>query len=123
MVNTELTFENFVSFIRVVQGFKKSDIINENSLLENDLGITGDDGSELLEEIQKYFSLSFVGKDGTIREIFGLEENQYLFHSEGINMFGWLFTLIGKSKENIKPITVGQLYNASLRAKQNTGKD
>jgi hypothetical protein len=120
---SELTLENLIAVIRDCQGFSVKDRITEQSNLENDLGITGDDGSELLEEIEKYFSISFRGTDGTIRTIFGLAPNEYLFHSEcGINLFSLISSLWRKDIEKVKSITVGQLYDAAQRAKNNAGK-
>jgi hypothetical protein len=116
-MNLILTFENLVAVIRECTGIPKKVPIAENSRLEEDLGITGDDGDDLLLEIQKRFSLSFVGEDGTIREIFGLEHNQYLFHGEGSYPFEWLISLFSKHTENVKTITVGQLYEAAVKAK------
>jgi hypothetical protein len=114
---SELTIENLIEVIRDCQGFSDKDQITENSDLEKDLGITGDDGSELLEEIEKQFSISFLGADGTIREIFGLAQNEFLFHSEcGVNLFGLIASLWRKENAVVKSITVGQLYQAAQRA-------
>ena len=87
-----------------------------SSLLEADLGITGDDGSELLEAIQNHFVMSFVGSDGTIRDAFDLGEKQYLFHSEGVGPFALIASLFGKDVENVKPLSIDQLHQATCRA-------
>jgi hypothetical protein len=119
---SELTLENLIAVIRECQGFSTKDRITEQSDLEKDLGITGDDGGELLEEVEKYFSISFRGTDGTIREIFGLAPNEFLFHSEcSINFFSLISSLWRKDIEKVKSITVGQLYDAAHRAKNNAG--
>lgn len=112
-----LTFENLVALIRSDQRISVSKSITEHTELERDLGITGDDGAELLIEIEKQFSLSFAGKDGTIKEVFGLGENQYLFHSEAFFPFTWLLSIFGKKEAYVKPLTVGQLYEAAKKAK------
>ena len=117
-MNRDLTFENVVSVIRDFQGISEKKLINASTFLEDGLCITGDDGADLLEEIEKQFLVSFAGKDGSVRDIFDLEENQYLFHSEGINILGWLLSLFGREYENVKPITVGQLYETTVKAKQ-----
>ena len=116
----ELSIENLVTLIRTTQGISKNKVINESTLLESDLGITGDDGRELLEEIENQFNLSFVGKDGTHKEFFDLENNQYLFHSEGVDLFGIFSFFLGRKTENVKSISVGELYNAASKAKRNS---
>lgn len=112
-----LTFENLVALIRSDQRISVNKSITEHTELERDLGITGDDGEELLIEIEKQFSLSCAGKDGTINEVFRLGENQYLFHSEGFFAFTWLRSIFGKKKAYIKTLTVGQLFEAAKNAK------
>jgi acyl carrier protein len=117
-MSLEVTLENLISIIRECQGFSEKDIITEASLLEKDLGITGDDGSELIEVIEKKFDISFAGSDGSLRDAFGLGEGQYLFHSEGMNLFWLLASLFGRDLENVKTITVGELYLATRHAQE-----
>jgi hypothetical protein len=95
-------FEDFLAFIRQDQGISRKTSLLESSLLERDLGITGDDGDDLLQAIQRKFGISFIGAD------FDLGEGQYLFHSEGLDLFG--------RTGNVKPLSVGELYRASCRA-------
>jgi hypothetical protein len=121
-MNRSLTLDNLIEVIRESQGISQKKLITEHTALEHDLGITGDDSSELLEEIEKHFSLSFIGEDGTIRDVFGLEDHQYLFHSEGFNPFGWLLSIFGKHTSKVKPITVGQLYEAAVKAKRRANR-
>lgn len=113
----ELTLENLISLIKKFHGISDKKLINENTLIEDELGITGDDGCELLEEIETQFKLSFTGKDGSFRALFELEENQYLFHSEGFNPMGIFPCIFGRKTENVKPISVGELYSGALMAK------
>jgi hypothetical protein len=116
-INHDLTLENLIVVIRESQGFSDHDRITEQCLLENDLGITGDDGSKLLEAIEKQFGVSLVGTDGTIRDVFHLAKDEYLFHSEGFNLVAWIASWFGKDLDKVKPITVGQLFEAVLKAK------
>ncbi len=116
-MNRNLTLDNLIAVIREKQGISEKKLITGYTALESDLGITGDDGIELLEEIEKQFSLSFAGEDGTIRAVFDLEKNEYLFHSEGFNPFASLLLLFGIDSEKVKPVTVGQLYEAAVKAK------
>jgi acyl carrier protein len=117
-MSLEVTLENLISIIRECQGFSEKDRITEASLLEKDLGISGDDGSELLEAIEKQFDISFAGSDGSLRDAFGLSEGQYLFHSEGMNLFWLIASLFGRGSENVKSITVGELYLAARHAQE-----
>jgi len=116
-MNQELTIDNLILLIREFQCITNKTEINETTLLEHDLGITGDDGCELLEEIENSFNLSFTGEDGSLREYFDLEEDQFLFHSEGLDLFGIFSLIFGRKPENIKPITIGDLFNATIKAK------
>lgn len=113
----ELTLENLNSVIRELQGIPSKILIDENTLVENELGLTGDDGDEVLQEIEKVFELSFKGKDGSLREFFGLKDNEYLFHSEGFDILGVFKKLFGINNESIKPFIVGELFKGALRAK------
>ena len=97
-MNSMCSLDDFIAFIREHQSISRKKTIVESSLLESDLGITGDDGEELIQAIQDRYSVSFIGSDGTVREAFGLAEDQYLFGSEGFNWF---------KRVNVKPITVG----------------
>jgi hypothetical protein len=116
-MNRTLTLDDLIAVIGESQGISQKKLITEHTALEHDLGITGDDGIELLEDIEKQFSLSFACQDGTIRDVFGLKDGQYLFHSEGGTPFDLLLSLFGVDTEKVKPITVGQLYEAAVKAK------
>ncbi|MBK0124352.1 DUF1493 family protein [Pantoea sp. S61] len=48
------TLEQVIEFVREYSGDLKS-VMTEHTRLEADLGITGDDGVELLEEAEKRF--------------------------------------------------------------------
>ena len=99
------SLDDLVTCIRDHQRIRKSREITSTTRLEADLGITGDDGCELLEEVERRFCVSFVGKDGSLRDAFQLEKDQYLFHSEGFPSF---------LNENVKPLTVGELFQVLI---------
>jgi hypothetical protein len=109
--------KDLISFIRENQGIGKRKTITADTLLERDLGITGDDGGELLEEIQNKFGVSFAGSDGSLRKAFGLAPDEYLFHSEGFSPFLFIASLLGFSIEKVKPLSVGQLYRVIVELK------
>ena len=98
------TFDDVVRAIRASQSIRGHLMITGATLLEDDLGITGDDGCDLLADLERTFGISFADSDGSLREAFGLEQDQFLFHGEGWNPLA-LFR-----KENVKALTVGQLH-------------
>jgi len=111
------SFDEFASFVRENQGISPKRAILPTTLIEKDLGITGDDGDELLLAIQRHFAVSFVGPDGSIRKAFGLNEGQFLFHGEAVSAFYLLARLFGGKlqSDNVVPITMGQLYEVTCR--------
>jgi acyl carrier protein len=116
-MDEDASFDTLIEIIRECQGFSAHDEIYPDMLLEQDLGISGDDGCELLNAIEQTFGISFLGADGTLKETFKLAEGEYLFHSEGFSLFGFIATLLGKDVEKVKPLTVGQLHEAVLASK------
>lgn len=119
MSNT-ISIEDVISCIRDSQGIGPKPVILESTLIESDLGITGDDGCDLLADIEKHFGISFKGPDGSLREAFDLESDEYLFHSEGCNPFALILELFGRAVEKVKPITVGDLHRAILKVSLQT---
>ena len=113
-MNTPIELEDVIAYLRESQGAWKRKAITAATLLEDDLGITGDDGVELLEEIQKRFEVSFIGADGTLREAFGLAPDEYLFHSEGFS----LIKLFGFGREKVKTLSVGFLHQVIIEQQQ-----
>ena len=118
-MSMDISLDELIALIREHQGIPPKMAITEASLLEKDLGITGDDGCELIEVVEKKFGISFAGATGSLREAVELSEGQYLFHSEGMNLFGLIASLFGHPPENVRAITVGELYLAVCRAKEN----
>lgn len=101
-----LSFENFIDFLKDSYYLSDKYPITRETLMEEDLGITGDDGDELLLAIQDEFGINFCDNEGSIKKAFGMKDNEYLFHSEG-------FSLFNSSKNVIIPLSVGQLYDVS----------
>lgn len=113
-MNHDASIDNLIRIIREFHRIPQRKVICGNSLIENELGITGDDGVELLEEIEKTYGISFA------REDFGLSKNESLFHSEGASLSGLLVWLFGRDKENVKALTVAQLHEGLLVALNRT---
>lgn len=111
-MNVTISLDELIALIRERQGISGKKEITESSRLEKDLGITGDDGCELIEAVEKKFNLFLAGPDGSYREAFGLLDGQHLFHSE-MNLL-WVFV----RHENVKAITVGELHLAACQAKE-----
>lgn len=106
-----LSFENFTDFIN--DNFNLTDLaITRETLIEKDLGITGDDGDELLIAIQDEYGINFCDETGSLQKTFNLKENEYLFHSEGT--MRWILGAFFP-EENIKPLTVGELYDVIIK--------
>ena len=85
----DLRFENFVDFINDNFIFSDKVSITKDTLIEEDLGITGDDGDEFLLAIQDEFEIDFLDEKG--------------------------FNLFPFNKEDIKSLTVGQLYDLVVK--------
>ncbi|WP_380179997.1 hypothetical protein [Kalamiella sp. sgz302252] len=122
------TPEEVIAFVREFSGWRKKKI-DENTLLEDDLHITGDDGVELLEEAEKVFGISFETEEESFRSLFSLQDNEYLFNSEGFDFFciGYFYRrLKGIPHPVVRDLSVGKLHEVliKLRGKENAlGKD
>ncbi|WP_147199934.1 hypothetical protein [Pantoea sp. CCBC3-3-1] len=104
-----------------VHQFSKAPLasVHEQTLLEADLGITGDDGVELIEAAEKIFRVDFCSTEQSFSTIFSLKENEYLFNSEGLDLLGIcrLFDWIrGIPRPVIRDLSVGQLHRALVEA-------
>jgi len=106
------TFDDVVRALRASQGIRNQVMITGATLVESELGITGDDGCDLLEDLEQAFHIAFAGEDGSLREAFGLDDDQFLFHGEGWNPLA-LFR-----KENVKPLSVGELHRVIVARQQ-----
>lgn len=106
------TFDEFANFIREFSGDFADQAITPETQFERDLGITGDDGNDLLVATEKRFHIQLVTEERSLRETFNMAPNEYLFHGEGIGcnflVFLWPF---GKPETIvIREFTVGELY-------------
>jgi acyl carrier protein len=102
------SFEQLAEFIRRECGLRKDKHIDADTQFERDLGITGDDGGELLEAVEKQYQIEFT------HESFGLEFNEYLFHSEGFDLSP-IQSLFGRPIPEVRSFTAGELYEAVLK--------
>jgi acyl carrier protein len=127
-----ISFDQFAEFVREWAGLRKQKNITPETLFERDLGITGDDGCELLEAVEKHFDVTLHSEEDGYRETFNLTPGEYLFHSEGgfmppVHESNPLISLfnsepVSLSTENVRAFTVGELYPAICdRARSSQG--
>ena len=89
-----LSFESFADFVRAQLRLSGNRAIDETTIFESGLGVTGDDGSELLEAVQRKYGVVFTL--GSFR----LRKGEYLFHPEGYGLLTNLLYLF-KKKERL----------------------
>ena len=88
------------------------------TLFEDDLGITGDDGVDLPRATEKQFDVQLSSREDGYRETFNLAPNEYLFNSEGfgVDLRFWLTLSPSASSPIVRAFTVGELYEAVQKA-------
>jgi len=104
----------FVEFLREWRRLPRSREIAPGTELEADLGITGDDGRDLLVATERRFNVTMSSYENGYREAFNLNPNEFLFHSEGIGPD--LSALLGGPSPVARTLTAGDLYDAVTRA-------
>jgi hypothetical protein len=103
------TFEEFARFVREFTGVSVKTAIVPSTRFEKDLGVTGDDGVDLLRRTQSRFKVVLSSEKRGYRDTFKLGPNEFLFHSEGLDFFGLC-------SGQVRQFTVGELYEAVCRA-------
>jgi hypothetical protein len=87
--------------------------------LERDIGITGDDGWELFEEIERQFEVELFQDGMSFREALHLGPNQTVFHAEGFSpLTSLLLRLFGRREQELRDISVEELYRAVAELKK-----
>jgi hypothetical protein len=115
------TFSDVAGFVRDWARVPAKKQITPDTQFERDLGITGDDGDELLLAAQKRFKVNFTDGENGVRTIFNLGPNEYLFNSEGFSLgFGGpaIVTLFSNPNMDysVRAFTVGELSEAVQKA-------
>jgi len=111
----DLSFEEFADFIRQWAGISRKKRIVPETELEDDLGITGDDGLDMLLATEERFVVSLHSEEHGFRETFNLAPNEFLFHSEGFGPgLPDLITLFKGHEASVVSFSVGDLYRAVL---------
>lgn len=112
-----------VAFVRDFASVPRSRHIALNTRLEADVGVTGDDGDELLRAAEREFRAPLTSREHGIAQMLGLGEHEFLFRPEGFDPL-WLFGLTRRLRRLPRPtyrdVTVGELHSATL---QGVGRD
>ncbi len=82
------SFDMVAAFVREFTGLRGNHSITPETQLEADLGVTGDDGAALLEQAEQHFKVALISEEHGVRDTFNLGPNEYLFGSEGFDLFG-----------------------------------
>jgi hypothetical protein len=117
--STRPTFSDIADFVGGWGFIPPKQQITPDTQFERDLGITGDDGSDLLEAVQKRFRVNLAPHEDGYRTIFGLGPNEYLFNSEGFSIGSGgtdMITLFTNTNPSVRAFTVGELYEAIQKA-------
>lgn len=114
--------QEVIAFVRHQSAIGDTEPIGAQTCLEADLGVSGDDGSELLLAAENHFSVILSTPDGSLSPLFGLGANEYLFSAEGMDWplgysFRWLFN---QPTPVMHDLTAGELHAVlvQLRATQ-----
>ena len=80
------SLEEVIEFVRAHT--RTGQPLSAGTRLEEDVGVAGDDGVELLEAAERHFGLSISESETGIRETLGMGPNEYLFTAEGLDLLG-----------------------------------
>jgi hypothetical protein len=104
-----LKFEELAAFIREWAQVPAELPIRFDTQFERDLGITGDDGSYLLQAVEKHFAVQLSSETDGYQKTFGLGRDEYLFNSESFPIWQ-LLPFVRRS--TVRAFTVGELHTA-----------
>ena len=116
---TSPNFEDVADFVRRWALVPAKQTITLHTQFERDLGITGDDGGELLQAAQEHFKVDLADGGNGYRKIFDLGDNEYLFNSEGFSIGSGgtdMITLFTNTSPSVRAFTVGELCEAIGKA-------
>jgi hypothetical protein len=110
------SFEELAEFVCDWAGISQRKVIEPNTAFEDDLGITGDDGCELLAATELRFGVCLSTPEHGYKLTFGLAPNEFLFHSEGFGPREILGIFGTNCPEVVRRFTVGGLFEAVTKA-------
>jgi hypothetical protein len=123
MTTEALSFNDFAEFIRQWARLSRKKHIAPETEFEAGLGITGEDGSELLKAVEQRFRVTLSSDEHGYRKTFNLGPNECLFHSEGFGPRLQGLMIFGRPAPVVVTFTVGALYNAVQSAlRKNAGE-
>lgn len=111
------TLEEVIEFVRDFTGLKASRLITKDTKLDADLGLTGDDGDEFLQEASKRLKAVLSDEATGYRSTFSLADDEYLFHSEGFDPLG-IAALFRPRAPKVRDLSVGELHAAISNARR-----
>ena len=115
------SFDEFAGFIRSRARTPQRKPIAPATRFDDDLGVTGDDGVDLLKAVELEYGISFESEERSFRETFNLKPNEYLFGAEaGPTLLGHfaMATIFGPASDTVRPLTVGELYETVLQIQE-----
>ncbi len=116
------TLQDIERFVRDFAGLGAGQSVTPQTRLDADLGITGDDGDDLLKAAAEHFGAKLADPIHGYRETFSLAENEYLFHAEGFDLLGvsvLVRAVSNKPKPRIRDLTLAELHDAIIRTSVN----
>lgn len=109
------TLHDVIDFVRKFTGEYRAPI-DGNTWLEADLGISGDDGVDFLVEVAQAFGVVLHTEEEGYRLTFNLQENEYIFTSEGVDLLGvsrLINWLRGIPRPVIRDLSVGHALQSA----------
>jgi hypothetical protein len=119
MIMVRPPFQELADFIRTWLQLPTDWSIRPDTEFERDLGVTGDDGGDLLHQVEERFAVQLSTKEDGYRKTFGLGKNEYLFNPEGFPIWELLPFV---PKTTVRVFTVGELYDAIVTAGEQSGQ-
>lgn len=119
-MNEVPTIHDIERFVRTFAGLGAGQSVTPQTRLDADLGITGEDGDDLLRAVAEHFGAKLADPIHGYRETFSLEQNEYLFHAEGFDLLGVLHLLrsvLNWPTPKVRDLTVGELHDAIIRTR------
>lgn len=119
MSQPEPSVEDVVAFVREFTRVGSRQPVNSQTRLEADLGVTGDDGADLLEATAARYGLDHEALGSALVETLGLGPDEFVFGPEGLDLIG-IGALVRWVRREPRPsyrdLTVSELHGAVLAA-------
>lgn len=113
------SIDEVAAFVRRFAGLRDDASVTATTLLQADLGVTGDDGCDLLKDVASEFGIVLATPADGYHASFELAPDQQLFDDEGWGLPGLrtLARLLGAPlRAPARDLSVGELHEALCRA-------